>query len=154
MADDAVRESVVVPVQPARAFDIFVNGFGSWWPADYTWAQSDLDSTFIEPHVDGRCVERHRNGEVTVWGTVLAVEPSERLVFAWQITADRAVEPDPARAGAVDVRFTADDDGGTRVALTHRDFARYGAGWQDYLSAMASPQGWRYCLERFRAACL
>ena len=151
MADDAVRESVTVPALPARAFDTFVNGFGSWWPTEYTWAQSDLDSIFIEPRVDGRCIERHRNGGETVWGTVLAVDPPERLAMAWQITPSREIEPDPTRAGVVEVRFAADGGGSTRVDLTHRDFARYGTGWQDYLSAMASPQGWAYCLDKYVA---
>ena len=153
MAEDALRETVPVPVAADRAFDVFVNGFGSWWPPEYTWARSDLDSLFIEAWVGGRCVERNRNGDEIVWGTVQAVDPSERLVLAWQITPDRRIEPDPEKAGVVEIRFSAADGGGsTRVDLTHRDFVRYGTGWQDYLSAMASPQGWRYCLEKYLAA--
>ena len=152
MVEDALRETVIVPVAADRAFDVFVNGFGSWWPPEYTWAQSDLDSVFLEARVGGRCVERNRNGQEIVWGTVQSVELPERLVLAWQITPDRRIEPDPEKAGVVEVRFVANGGTSTQVDLTHRDFVRYGTGWQDYLSAMASPQGWAYCLDKYQAA--
>ena len=152
MADDALKETATVPVPVDRAFEIFVHGFGTWWPTEYTWAQSELDRIFVEPRAGGRCVERNRAGEDTVWGTILVCDAPDRLALAWQITPDRRVEPDPGQAGTVEVRFVG-DGAATRVDLEHRDFARYGSGWQDYLAAMASPQGWRYCLDRYVAAC-
>ena len=53
----------------------------------------------------GRCFERAKDGTTQVWGTVLAVERPNHIVFAWQITADRQPEHSEATSSRVDVRF-------------------------------------------------
>jgi hypothetical protein len=50
----------------------------------------------------------------------------------------------------VEVRFDADGDGGTTVAVEHRGFDRHGDG-AEYAQMLDSPQGWPYILERFAA---
>ena len=58
-------------------------------------------------------------------------------------------EPDPDRAGEVEVRFEPDGGDGTRVELVHRGFERHGEGAADYRAAMDSEQGWDFILGRF-----
>ena len=65
------------------------------------------------------------------------------------MAADRTQEP-PERASEVEVRFLADEEGRTRVVLTHRDFVRHGDGAETMRTGMASEQGWRLLLDRFR----
>jgi hypothetical protein len=49
----------------------------------------------------------------------------------------------------VEVEFTPDVAGGTRLVLEHAGFERHGAGAAEYRAALASSQGWPYILARF-----
>ncbi len=150
--EDSLMRQVSVPLAPAEAYRLFVEGFGDWWPADYTFSREDLAEIAIEGAAGGRCIERDRLGAEWVWGTVLDAEPPHRLAFRWQITGDRRIEPDPDRASEVEIRFVADGRDRTEVRLEHRGFARHGDGWRDNLNGMASDQGWSHCLEFYRQA--
>jgi len=59
-------------------------------------------------------------GHVRVW------QPAERLVFSWEVSADWKPDPRPAVSSEVEVRFTAEPGGRTRVELEHRNFERMG----------------------------
>jgi uncharacterized protein YndB with AHSA1/START domain len=83
---------------------------------------------------------------------VLVWEPPRRLVLAWQISPERAPEPDPAKASEVEVRFVAEGPSVTRVELEHRGFERHGAGGAGYRAGMGAPQGWPYILDRYAMA--
>ena len=153
MTDDAYRTDFAVPVPPSLAFAAFVERFGTWWPREYTFAQDKLALIAIEARMGGRCFERDTDGTETEWGRVIDFTPPHRLGFTWQITPDRRVEPDLDKASIVEVTITAGRQGpGAHIDFLHCDFARHGEGWADYLAAMASPQGWPYCLERYIAA--
>jgi len=96
-----VRALAEVPVPPRRAFEVFVDEFGSWWPAEYSWSGETLVRIAIEPRTGGMCVEVGPHGFRCDWGRVLAYEPPRRLVFSWQIgpTASRCRTPSgPARS--------------------------------------------------------
>ena len=142
------RSTVTVPRSPERAFVAFVDGFGEWWPPEYTWSQRTLEAIGIEPRRGGLCFERGPHGFRLDWGRVLAWEPPSRLVFSWQIGPARVPEPDPERAGEVEVRFEPDGDG-TSVELVHSGFERHGDGAEAYRAAMDSAQGWDYILGRY-----
>jgi hypothetical protein len=59
-------------------------------------------------------------------------------------------EPDLAKASEVDIRFTAESDGSTRVDLEHRHFERHGAGWEQMRAGVGGPGGWTGILEAYR----
>lgn len=145
-----VEETVDVPVE--RAFEIFVDRLGSWWPREYTWAKDNLAEIGIEPKYEGKCYERSKDGAESLWGTVLTVARPEHIVFAWQINADRSVEPNVALASRVDVRFSPAAPDKTSIVLVHRDFPRHGPGWQKYRSNMAGKSGWPRILEHYKRA--
>ncbi len=151
-AEDDLTRQVTVSATSAEAYRIFVERFGDWWPAAYTFSGEDLAAIAIEGTEGGRCVERDRQGTEWVWGTVVRAEPPNRIVFRWQITGDRQIETEPDRASEVEVRFAKDGGDQAIVTLEHRGFARHGDGWRDYLSGMASEQGWSYCLDLYRKA--
>ena len=75
--------------------------------------------------------------------------------FSWQINPDRTPQPDPGRAGVVEVRFGAHDDHGglCRISLQHRGFERYGAEGAAYRAALDAPEGWTYILASFAGYC-
>ena len=149
--DDAVRAVTTVRAAPAEAFARFTDGLADWWPADYTWSQAVLETIAIEPGEGGMCFERGPHGFRIDWGRVLAWEPPHRLVFTWQIGPHRDPVPDPAAASEVEVGFSA-AEGGTRVTLEHRGFARHGEEGEAYREAMGSEAGWPLILDRFAAS--
>lgn len=153
---NALRTETTVSQNPQEAFDRFLD-LAAWYPREYSWSGEELVSIGIEPHVGGHCCETGPGGFRLDWGTVLAIEPAERLTFRWQISPERVPIPDQTRAGKVDVEFLPaqphDGRQGTRVRLTHAEFDRYGENADDYLAAMSAPEGWSYILDCFRASC-
>lgn len=95
--------------------------------------------------------ERGPHGFRIDWGRVLAWEPPRRVGFSWQITPERVPEPNPAKAGQVEVSFAALSPDTTRIAVTHSGFERHGESGAAYRVAMAE-QGWPIILARYRAA--
>ena len=149
---ECIRHEVIVPVSIQRAFKVFTEKFGTWWPARYTWSAGDLERIAIEPRQGGRCFERDIHGNERLWGRVLVWVPPERVEFTWQITPERQFEPDPQAASRVEVRFAACGPGITQVILEHRDFERHGQGAQAYRDGMDSEQGWPLLLDRYAEA--
>lgn len=145
-----VTASIDLPCAPDAAMGLFVQRFTHWWPREYTWSQEALEHIFIDVESTGLCTEIGPNGFRCDWGTVLAHEPSKRLVFAWQISPRREPIPDPEKAGRVEVAAEPQGSGGTRLTLTHGDFGRYGEEGGAYAEMMGSKQGWPYILKRFR----
>jgi uncharacterized protein YndB with AHSA1/START domain len=152
MSSAPITRTVEVAASQQRAFELFTDGMAGWWPREYTWAGDVLELIAIEPRAGGRCFERGPHGFSCDWGRVLVWEPPRRLVFTWQISAERTPEPDPAKAGEVEVRFVASGTDTTRVELEHRGFERHGEAGAGYRAAMDSEYGWARILARFAAA--
>jgi|SRR5690606_34185723 len=156
--DEPIRHTLSVTSDPANAFALFTEELGRWWPHEYTWGQQALEAIGIEPFPDGMCYERGPHGFRCDWGRVLVWEPPHRLVLAWQISPRREPVPDPARASEVEINFEPADtgepgmEGGTRVTLEHREFARHGDGAAEYRDALGSPEGWPYIMSKFAEA--
>jgi uncharacterized protein YndB with AHSA1/START domain len=148
---EPVTASVTVQVPPERAFELFTEGMGSWWPKEFSWSQGKLEAIGIEPHADGFAYERGPFGFTVHWGRVTAWDPPGRLVFTWQIAGDRTPQPDPERSSEVEVRFQ-EEDGATRVAVEHRGWERHGDGAREYRDGFEQAGAWPYALERFAAA--
>ena len=146
MSIEPIRRSVEVRAAPARAFALFVERIGTWWPRDYKIGQAPLASVVIEPREGGGWFEVDDDGTRTDWGRVLEWAPPERLLLAWQIGADWRF--DPELLTEVEIGFEPLAAGGTRVTLEHRKLEALGAdaervaamlrgGWQLPLDAYA-----------------
>jgi uncharacterized protein YndB with AHSA1/START domain len=147
----AVRRTLRVYVPAERAFSVFTERFGAWWPREYTWANEVLETIGIEGHEGGHCYECGPNGFLCHWGRVLVWDPPHRLVISWQISPERFPEPNPGKASEVEVRFIPDGPA-TNIELEHRGFARHGSRGAQYRLGMDSPQGWTYILKRYAEA--
>ncbi len=148
-----VTSSIVVDTPIERAFSIFTDDIGSWWPPEHHILESQLAEMVFEPRVGGRVVDRGVDGSECAWATVLAYEPPERIVFSWNITLDWKIETDPGRSSEVEVRFASETPDRTRVTLEHRHIERHGDGWEQMQQAVGSPEGWQVGLGRFAARC-
>ena len=144
----SVRVSVVVDATPDRAFEFFVGEMARWWDPNQHVLKAPLAAMLVERRVGGHLIDRGVDGSETRWGTVLAYEPPYRFVFSWHVSPRWTIEPDPAKASEVEVRFLPEGAGRTRVSLEHRHFERHGEGWQTMRDAVAAPDSWAAGLRR------
>jgi uncharacterized protein YndB with AHSA1/START domain len=154
VAATSVRTSIVVDAPIERAFTVFTDDMGSWWPRDHHILKAELAEMVFEPRVGGHVYDRGTDGSECRWARVLAYEPPNRVTFSWDINLRWELETDPARASEIEVRFVAEAPQRTRVELEHRHLERHGEGWENMRDAVGSPDGWgrglRALAERLR----
>jgi uncharacterized protein YndB with AHSA1/START domain len=149
--ESPVRKTITVPATPERAFEVFTEQFGRWWPRDYSIGTVPMADFVIEPAAGGRWYELGEDGSECVTGHVTAFEPPHRLVLAWHLDGKWAYDPDPAHASEVEVRFVAEGEDSTRVELEHRHFDRHGPDAPAVRGAVEDPSGWDHCLNAYLA---
>lgn len=146
-----VRKTITVKASPERAFAVFTAGFDTWWPRSHHIGKAPMRKAIVEGRAGGRCYAEQTDGTECDWGSVLVWEPPHRLVIAWQIDGRWQYDPDLARASEVEVRFTREADGSTRVDLEHRHLDRHGADGAAIRTAVDSDGGWGSLLGLFAA---
>ena len=143
MSDDTpgghIEKSVLLPCGRARAFALFTEEAGAWWPPDRR--HTGDPTSRIAMLESGRFYEEARDGHVVELGRVRVWEPPDRLVL------DFYPGTDAEHPTEVEVRFV-DEGSSTRVCITHRPTAasaalwstrapRYVASWTLVLAALA-----------------
>lgn len=151
-ANPPVRKTVIVDASVEHAFQVFTEGFDTWWPRSHSIGGSPLRKAVIEGKVGGRCYQESADGSECDWGRILVWEPPSRFVLAWQLTPQFEPEPDITKASEVEITFSAAPDGSTRVDLEHRHFDRHGAGAELMRRGVDSPGGWGGLLQMYAAA--
>ena len=136
---EAIRKSVTVKAAVERAFDVFTDEIASWWPlASHSYGGEDAEVAVFEGREGGRVYERQRDGTEADWAEVAVWEPPHRFVLEWKICPSE-----------VEVRFSYEGDGVTRVDLEHRGWERagddaekmrenYAGGWDKVLNDFVS----------------
>jgi peroxiredoxin Q/BCP len=148
-----IHRSLSVRCAPDRAFRLFTEGIGTWWPLQtHSRAEDDFHGRGVTtervefPTGPGQpIVEHFSNGNALPWGDVLAYEPPTRVVIAWKPNAN----PNPPTE--IEVRFAADGER-TRVDLEHRGWERLGEIGPTAREPYASPDGWTRVLSLFGTA--
>jgi uncharacterized protein YndB with AHSA1/START domain len=105
-----IAKSVVLRCGIERAFKLFTESAGEWWPADRRHTADAASAIRIE--ASGRFVECAADGTEVDLGRVRVFEPDRRLVLDWYPGTDRE------NATRVEVLFEA-VEGGTRVSVQH-----------------------------------
>ena len=146
-----VRKSISVKASVERAFTVFTAEFDSWWPRSHKLFEADLANAIIEGKNGGRCYQRAVDGSECDWGKVTVWEPPRRLVVAWQLDGQWQYDPDLSHASEVEITFTPEAGGSTRVDLEHRHFERHGASASKVQTGVGSPMGWGGLLQAFAA---
>src|SRR5271170_5291020 len=146
-----VRKSITVKASAERAFQVFTEGFDTWWPKSHHIGKSPMKKAVIEGFPGGRCYSAQEDGTDCPWGEVLVWEPPLRFVMAWKISPHWQYEQDPAKSSEVEVLFTPEPDGSTRVDLEHRYFERHGDGWEGMRKQVDSQGGWGMLLDLYAA---
>ena len=104
----------------------------------------------MEPRAGGRWYERGEDGSECEWGKVLVWEPPTRVVLAWNVNPQ--FKFDPLHFSEVEILFTAESTGVTRVELEHRNLERFGEGAEQMRQNIDAPNGWTRVMELY-AAC-
>jgi hypothetical protein len=143
-----VRKQLVVKASQTRAFAVFTSEMSRWWPATHSILKSPLKECIVEPRVGGRWYTVGEDGSSCQTGYVIAWQPPETLVLAWQINAEWQFDPDLLTE--VEVRFIAEGADTTRIELEHRHLERMGGKAAEARNAVDSPGGWGAILESFK----
>jgi len=149
---DAVTSSVIVPLAPDAAFELFTDRFSEWWPKDtHHIADVDAADVFLEAHAGGRWYERAEDGQECDWGTVIEIDRPRRILLAWQLTPEWKFDADPQSATHVEVTFGAEEDG-TRVTLRHSGFEVHGAAGAAMRESVGGDGGWAQLMGLYKNA--
>lgn len=135
-----VRREVVVPVGAERAFTLFTDQIGAWWPIGDVYSVFGAGATVS--FRDGVLVEVAPDGREAVWGEVLDWRPPNRFRITWHPGRDATA------ATEVTVSFM-EQDGQTTVVLEH-------SGWERLASPEARASydtGWVFVLGQFESHC-
>lgn len=143
-----VRKQVTVMASQQRAFDWFTREMSRWWPATHSILKSPLKQYVVEPHAGGRWYAVGEDGSTGETGHVIAWDPPQRLVLAWQLNGHWQF--DPQLITEVEVRFVAEGPAATRVELEHRNLQRMGETAEQIRGMVDAPGGWTAILESFR----
>ena len=143
---NSVLKTIIVEASQERAFEVFTNGFDSWWPRSHHTGEGDLLEATIEPREGGRWWARSTVGEEE-WGRVLVWDPPNRVVLDWQLNAQFAYDPDFHTE--VEARFIAESPTRTRLEFEHRNLDRYGDQAEQMRATLSSEGGWTGILSGF-----
>jgi uncharacterized protein YndB with AHSA1/START domain len=136
---DAIQKSVTVQATLERAFQMFTDEIADWWPtATHSYGGDETETAVFEGKEGGRVYERQRDGTEAEWGEVVAWEPPHRFVLEWKICPSE-----------VEVRFSYESDGVTRVDLEHRGWERAGENAEAMRENYAG--GWDVVLGKYVA---
>ena len=137
-----IRKSVTVATPVETAFRVFTEEIGTWWPlATKSVGREDTEDLVIEPREGGRVYERVRGGEEHDWGTLLAWDPPNGLVFTWhpgrgeETRQEVAVSFTPVDTGT---RVDVEQCGWERLVATAAEAPEhYDSGWDEILESYA-----------------
>jgi len=134
-----VEKSVLVPCNPAHAFQAFTAEIAQWWQIKtHSVAQAKARSVAIEPRVGGRVYETAEDGGTCDWGRVLTWSPPSGFSMTWH--PGRPADPHTV----LELSFSA-EAGATRVRLVHRGWEAlgkdaqakrddYSGGWENIIA--------------------
>jgi uncharacterized protein YndB with AHSA1/START domain len=134
-----IVKTIELGCEPERAFRLFTERAGEWWPSDRR--HTDDDASTIRMEREGRFYERAADGTEVQLGHVRRFEPPHRLALDW-FPGTGAAHPT-----FVEVEFEP-VEGGTRVTVTHgagaaptatydANVRAYAGSWDLVLNALA-----------------
>jgi uncharacterized protein YndB with AHSA1/START domain len=146
-------KTIEVPCSQKNAFEVFLDKMDSWWPmGKFTvsaMAGAPARAIRVEARVGGLIVEVGADGSEVVWGEIVTLERSSRLVLNFHIP--RPGDVVTARP-LLELDFEALGPSATRVTLRQSNFEALG----DMGAAVRGGYGfgWTMIFEGgYRAAC-
>ncbi len=148
---DPIIKTIEVPCSQEKAFGVFVNEMGSWWPLDKRSMSmisggKPAKSLRIDPKEGGKIVEIGHDDTEHLWGTIRSYDPHDSLSMDFHMGL-------PAEnASLVEVRFTELENERTRVELTQSNWEAFGEMAEMMRDGYGS--GWVIIFEQaYKSAC-
>ena len=137
---------VEVALPPAAAFDLFVDGFGGWWPlATYSCFEAEAADVRFPREVGAAITEVSTSGRGGTVGDRPRLRAGRALAFTWHPGGD------PDRATDVEVRFSPNRSGpAPPSSWSTRGWERVGDQAEEARQTYAS--GWPGVLAGYAAA--
>ena len=145
------KRTVRVNVPIDRAFKVFTEKMGAWWPASHHVGGTPFKDILIDHRAGGRWYEINAKGEECMWGTVVAWEPPRNVVLSWHLQPDWTFSPDLARASEVALEFISEGPERTRVEFEHRHLERFGDTPEAARTIESMTRGWGMILDGYKA---
>ncbi len=139
-----VIKTIIHAGSPEDAFDRFTRGIGTWWPLSthsLGGPGNALSVQFGRLEVGGRLLERWRSGEPHARGTIVDIRRPSFICFTWHVGRQEDT------AQLIELTFDPNEDGTTKVKLTHSGWERLGDKASDARGRYN--QGWDGVLARF-----
>jgi hypothetical protein len=132
-------KSVMLPLAPGAAFELFTQKISAWWPPDRRHTQDPTSRIFLLE--SGRFYEQTRDGHEVELGCVRSWELPNRILL------DFFIATGPEKPTEVEITFAA-KEGGTQVTVVHRAkpssedlwlerAPRYDRSWDVVLAALS-----------------
>jgi uncharacterized protein YndB with AHSA1/START domain len=136
---EAIRKTVSVPLPLEKAFRLFTDEAGSWWPvASHSIEGDKVEDVVFDPDAK-RVYERTADGVEHDWADIVGWQPPNGFVLTWRVN--------PEKTGTeVEVTFSEEGDR-TRVDLEHRGWEKSGPGERSNYDG-----GWAYVLGKYESA--
>jgi uncharacterized protein YndB with AHSA1/START domain len=150
-AIEPISRTVTVHGSTERAFRVFTEQMGTWWPLDTHSISVDqglgqrAETLKVDAREGGRLEEVLQDGSTRDWGGIVVWQPPHRVVYSWK------PNDHPTPPTEVDVRFIPRGDR-TLVELEHRGWQHLGDWAPRVRPLYASEGGWTMVLGRFRVA--
>lgn len=144
-----IIKTITVPCTPEKAFKIFVEDIGTWWPLT-THAISPgndeiAETVTVEGIVGGDIYETSNTGTRHNWGKVTVFEPGKTFAMTWHLSNP------PSLGTLVTVTFSDNKSNGTDVMLRHDNWDALGKGASEKREQYDG--GWVGVLNRYTNAC-
>lgn len=121
---DPIVKTIEVPCSQEKAFKVFVNDMGNWWPLDKRCMSmkdgQSAKSLQVEAKLGGKIVEISQDDTEHFWGTFKTFNPHDSVSMNFHMGMP------PENASLVEVQFTALGAEQTRVQLTQSNFEAFG----------------------------
>jgi uncharacterized protein YndB with AHSA1/START domain len=81
--NDPINKTLTVPLNAADAFALFTDQIDTWWPKTSHSVKGAKSSLTFPTHKDGEIIETGDDGEIAIWGKLIAYDPGKYLAFSW-----------------------------------------------------------------------
>ena len=147
-----VKRTLHVEVPIEKAFQVFTERMGQWWPATHHVGNTPFKDILIDKKKGGRWYEINVEGAECIWGTVVEYQPPKKVVLSWHLQPDWSFSADLSKASEVALEFVAEGPEKTRLEFEHRHLERHGAGWENMREQVSGDGGWPAILALYLAA--
>ena len=140
---EPVVRTVTVQAPIEKAFRVFTEDMGTWWPFEpHSIGKDKVVDAAIEGRAGGRIYEKWADGTTCDWGEVIVFDAPAKLVLSWK--------PNPDSSAPTEVHISFMPRGSsTEVRLEHRGWERLGDEAGPARDSYTS--GWVVVMDRFEA---